>query len=186
MRGGVSRFSVQKFLSHSAEKFHRGTLLCFRKFLVPKNVRDKREGGIHVFPSKLFCLTVPKVSVGECFTVAIISGSRKVYGQEGGVEYEGFPSKNLYLTVPKNFVGEPFCAVFQKISGSQNVYIYERGEYQDFPLKNFCLTVPKNFIEEPFCVSENFWYRKMLGIKERGGFTFFRRNCFVSQCRKIS
>ena len=37
--GGVSRFSVENFLSHSAEKFHRGTLLCcFRKFLVGKKI----------------------------------------------------------------------------------------------------------------------------------------------------
>ena len=27
-KGGVSRVSVEKFLSHSAEKFGRGTLLC--------------------------------------------------------------------------------------------------------------------------------------------------------------
>ena len=27
--------------------------------------------------------------------------------------------KNFCLTVPENFVGEPFCAVFQKNSGSQ-------------------------------------------------------------------
>ena len=26
------------------------------------------------------------------------------------------------LTVPKNLVGEHFCAVFQKISGSEKVY----------------------------------------------------------------
>ena len=30
------------------------------------------------------------------------------------------------LTVPKNFVGEPFCAVFQKISGSQK-FMDKRG-----------------------------------------------------------
>ena len=33
-----------------------------------------------------------------------------------------FEAKIFCLTVPKNFVGEPFCAVFQKISGSQKVY----------------------------------------------------------------
>ena len=33
---GVSRFSVENFLSHSAEKLHKGTLLCFRNFLVSK------------------------------------------------------------------------------------------------------------------------------------------------------
>ena len=28
----------------------------------------------------------------------------------------------ICLAVPKNFVGEPFCAVFQKNSGSEKVY----------------------------------------------------------------
>ena len=41
----VSRFSLEKFSFDSAEKFRRGTLLCFRKFLLSKNVRDKRGGG---------------------------------------------------------------------------------------------------------------------------------------------
>ena len=63
--------------------------------------------------------------------------------------------------------------------------LYAKG-YHDFPLKNFCLTVPKNFVEEPFCVSENLWYRKMLGIREGAGITIFRQNCFVSQYRKTS
>ena len=38
--------------------------------------------------------------------------------------------------------------------------------------KNF---VPKNFVEKPFCVSENFWFRKMLGIREGAGITIFRQ-----------
>ena len=66
----VSRFSVEKFLSHSAEKIRRETLLCFRKLLVPKNVRDKRGGGYHDFLSKLFCLTVSKNYVREPFCVS--------------------------------------------------------------------------------------------------------------------
>ena len=37
-------------------------------------------------------------------------------------EYQGFPSNFFCLTVPKKSVGEPFCAVFQKISGSEKVY----------------------------------------------------------------
>ena len=60
------------------------------------------------FPWKFFCLTVPKISVGESSTVALISDSEKVYGQEGGGEYQDFPSKIFCLTVPKNAVGEPF------------------------------------------------------------------------------
>ena len=58
--------------------------------------------------------------------------------------------------------------------------------YHDFPLKIFCLTVPENFVEAPFFVSENFWYRKVLGISEGVGITIFNRNCFVSQYQKIS
>ena len=41
------RFSVEKFLSHSAEKFRRWTLLsCFRNFPVAKNFMDKMGGGV--------------------------------------------------------------------------------------------------------------------------------------------
>ena len=39
----VSRFCVEKFLSHSTESFRRGTLLCFRKIRVSKNFMPKRE-----------------------------------------------------------------------------------------------------------------------------------------------
>ena len=63
--------------------------------------------------------------------------------------------------------------------------LYAKG-YHDFPLKNFRLTVPKNFVEDPFCVSENFCYRKMLGIREGGVSRFSVEIFFVSQCRKFS
>ena len=57
--GNITNF-CQKFLSHSAKKIRRKTLLCFEKFQVSKNVKDWRGGVYHDFPSKLFCLTVPK------------------------------------------------------------------------------------------------------------------------------
>ena len=80
--GGVSRFTVENFLSHSAE-----------------NLRS-----------------------GESFSVSLISGIEKFYASEGYVTIFDFLSKFFSLTVPKNLVGEPFCAVFQKISGSEKVY----------------------------------------------------------------
>ena len=40
----------------------------------------------------------------------------------GGGGCPDFPWKFFCLTVPKNSVGEPFCAVFQKIYGSEKVY----------------------------------------------------------------
>ncbi len=96
--GEVSRFSVEKFLSHSAENFCRGILYCCINFF--------GRGEYQNFPSKIFCLTVPKFSVGESFTVALISGSEKVW--IGGWEYQDFPLKNFCLTVPKTSVGESF------------------------------------------------------------------------------
>ena len=42
---GVSRFSKGNLLSHSTEKFRGGTFLCFKKFLLSKNIMDKRVGG---------------------------------------------------------------------------------------------------------------------------------------------
>ena len=102
----VSRFSVEKFLSYSAEKLRRGTLLCLRKFLVPKNVRDKKGGGYHDFPSKLFCLAVPNHFAEEPLCVSERFGNRKIFSPRG--EYHKFLYKICCLTVPKNFVGEPF------------------------------------------------------------------------------
>ena len=70
--------------------------------------------------------------------------------------------------------------------------LYAKG-YHDFPLRNFCLTVPKAFVEKPFCVSENFWYRKMLRIREGAGIAIFCQSCcltvpknFVAQAFYVS
>ena len=50
---------------------------------------------------------MPKISVGESSTVALISGMEKVRMREG--EYQEFPSKYFCLTKPNNFrKGVPF------------------------------------------------------------------------------
>ena len=52
---GVSRFCVENFLSHSAEKIRRGTLRCFKKFRVSKNFMHKRgDWGIAILRRKFF------------------------------------------------------------------------------------------------------------------------------------
>ena len=53
----------------------------------------------------------------------------------------------------KNFAGEPFCAVFWKVSGSEEVCGWKGGQYPNFPSKMFCLTVPKFFVGQLFRVS---------------------------------
>ena len=57
-------------------------MLCFRKILVAKKFIDKSGGEYQDFPSKTYCLTVPKYLVGEpvCAVFQKISGSEKVYG----------------------------------------------------------------------------------------------------------
>ena len=83
--GGVSTFSVDNFLSHSAKKFRRGILYCCNNFGYRENL-DKRGGGEYQnFPSKIFCLTVPKNFVGEPFSVSLIAGTERIWIREGGV-----------------------------------------------------------------------------------------------------
>ena len=61
-------------------------------------------------------------------------------------------------------------AVFQKISGIEKFYRKEGGgAVSGFSVENFCLTEPKFFLGEPFFVSQNFRYRKILGIRGGGG-----------------
>ena len=60
-------------------------MLCFRKFLVAKKFMDKKGGEYQNFPSKIFCLTVPKNFVVEPFSVSLISGIEKFYASEGYV-----------------------------------------------------------------------------------------------------
>ena len=82
-------------------------MLCFRSFPVAKKFMDKRGGGKYPdFPSKVFCLTVPKIFVGEPFSVSLISGVEKICASEGYVTI--FLRIVFCLTVPKNSVAESF------------------------------------------------------------------------------
>ena len=82
-------------------------MLCFRRFPRAKKFLDQRRGGEYqVFPSKIFCLTVPKDFVG---------------GGRGGGEYQHFPSKNFCLTVPNFSFGKPFSVSL--VSGIEKVWI---------------------------------------------------------------
>ena len=94
---------------------------------------DKRGGGYQDFPSKIFCLTVPKNFVGESFTVASISGIEKVWIREGGVSR--FSVKIFCLTVLKISVGESFIAAL--ISGTEKVWGRGGGGVSRFSVETF-------------------------------------------------
>ena len=58
--------------------------------------------------------------------------------------------------MPKTFIGEPFCAVFQKISGSHKVYGWEGGGggVSSFSVENFLSHSTENFVGESLSVSQ--------------------------------
>ena len=82
--GGVSRLSIENFLSHSAENF---LLEPFSVSLITGTEKVWIRRGEHQdLPSKTFCLRVPKIFVGQSFSVAIISGIEKVWIRRGGIK----------------------------------------------------------------------------------------------------
>ena len=99
--GGVSNFSVEKFLSHSAEKFRRANFQGATNFAYRKALRFR--GLYHDFTAKNFCLRVPKHFVEEPFSAVIqrISGSEKVYGKKGGLTIESSFDKFLSRSAEK-------------------------------------------------------------------------------------
>ena len=69
------------------------------------------------------------------------------------------------------------------VSGSE-IFLLRRV-LSRFSGRNFCLTVPKISVEETFFVSEVFWYRKKLGIREGEAITSFRQ-FFLSRSTEFS
>ena len=97
--GGIKIFR-RKFFVSQCRKFPQGIFYCCIIFRYRKSL-GKRRGGVSRFSVEIFCLTVPKISVGESFTVALISGIEKVWVRGGGGEYQDFPSKFFVSQCPK-------------------------------------------------------------------------------------
>ena len=116
IRGGISRFSLEFCMAHSAEKFRKGILLFLRKFLVSKNFMDERRD-ISFFHQKVLVSQCRKISWAfpHCFRK---SGVSKIFMHNKGCNV--FPSKIFGLTVPKSFVG--ILSMFQKIWGIEKFY----------------------------------------------------------------
>ena len=118
-RTSIHDFS-QKFSVSHYRKLRWKTLLCFRKILVSKNVRDKRGGGYPGFSKKLFCLTVTKHFVEEPFCVSEkLLLSKLLMDKTRGV-VSHFLSKFLSHTTEKILCGN--TSVFQRISGFANYF----------------------------------------------------------------
>ena len=132
--------------------------------------------GLSFFPLKFFCFTVPKIFVGEYFTVALISDTEKIRRRGGGgikiLRRKCFVSQCLKFPW-----GNSFSVAL--ILGIEKVWIRGGGGgYQDFPSQIFFF-VGESFAVALISVSEKVW------IGEGGSFKIFRRKFFVSQCLKF-
>ena len=173
----MSRFCVETFLSHSAEKSRRGTfLICASENFSSRRNIWIRGGSITIFCQNFLSDSAEKLRRGTHQCV-IIFGYRKILGFRELCH--DFVSKLFCLTVPKISVGIP--SMFQKVWAIENFYASERKGVSRFSVENICHTVPKVFVGEQFCVSGKFVYRKNLCI--RGGITKIRWKIFGSHCR---
>ena len=99
---GISRFFVEKLLSHSAEEICRTTLSYFKKFLVTNNFMVTGGGGgsIMTLRRKFFVSQYRKTLNENPSVFQKLYGIEELYEQgTGGVSR--FPVNFFCLTVPK-------------------------------------------------------------------------------------
>ena len=151
---------VEIVLSHSTERFGRGTLLCFRKFTEAEKFKDKRwRGACHEIPSKLLCLTLTKLfcrGTLQCFRNFLVS---EIFIDKTRDRITTFRRKVVVSRYRKTLWGNP--SVFQKQYGMTWIYGWEGVNCTS---KLFCRTVPKLLVEERFCGSETIWFANILWI----------------------
>ena len=179
---GISLNSVEKSLSHSADKIRRRTLLCFERILVSKIFKQRREEASR-FCRKFFYLTGPKkLRQGTilCFRKFLV-GKSISWIRGGG--YHDFPSK--FLSHCTEIIHWRTLWCFRKLLSSK-IFMHKRGGASLF-CRNFLShrTETESFVKEPFCFPEVFWYRKKF-MDKRGHITSFFRKFVVSQYRKTS
>ena len=114
---GISLNSVEKILSHIADKVRRRTLLCFERILVSK-IFQAKEGGSFTVLSKFFFLTGPKKLPGNHSVFQKISGREKNLWIRGGGGITIFRRK-VFVSLYQNISLEN-TSVFQKISFIEN------------------------------------------------------------------
>ena len=150
--GGVSRFSVEIFLSDSVNNFLGRTLLCFRNFWL----------------SNKFCLR------GLCLQFRSIFFFVGWYRKTSTVNPSVLCLKKFLVTkslLDKSGVSRFSVAIFlshswekfhrvilqclQKILISKTLWIWGRGggRTSRFPSRTFCFTVPTKLVEHLFSVS---------------------------------
>ena len=150
---------------------------------------DKREGEVSRLLSKISCLTLPKIFVGEPFSVSLISGIKNFMPMRGKSR---FTIEKMLSHGPEKLRGGSLLC-FTKFLVSKK-FMDKRGgggmeggrEYQDLLSKTFCLTVPKILVWNPsvLCFGK-FPVANRFMDKKRDKYQDFLQRFFVSQCRKM-
>ena len=126
--------------------------------------RDRERGASRLSFENLLSHRTEQLRRGNlCFRKFLVSKNVKDKRERG--------ASRLSVETLLSHSTEKLCRgnlCFRKVLVSKNVKDKRERGHLDFPSKLCCLTVPKNFVGQ-FCVSEKFWYRKLLRIRERGG-----------------
>ena len=176
--GGVSRYSIENFLSHSAEDFRRGESFSVSLISGMEIVWIRGRGGEYQdFPSKIFCLTEPKNSVGQTFSVSLISGTEKVWIREGGGVSRFSVENFLSHSAEKFRRGILYCC---NNFGYQKSLDKGGGGYHDFPSKFLSHCTEIFHWRTLWCFRKNVLSK--IFIHRRGGITVLSE-LFVSKDR---
>ena len=96
-----------------------------------KDLDERVEGGeCQDFPSKIFCLTVPKNFAGQPFRMSLISGTEKFYAQRGYVTNfcRNFFESQYRNTLQRN----PSVLCFRKVLVAKKFMDKREGELSRF------------------------------------------------------
>ena len=165
MKRGVSRFSVENFGSHSAEKF-RG-----QPFNVSENLGYRKILciiGVSQFSVENFLSHSAEKFRGHPFKVSENLGYRKILCIIGGITI----LRRKFFVSAEKFRGNPFN-VSENLGYRKILCIIGVSQ---FSVENFLSHSAEKFRGHPFNVSEILGYRKILCIIR--GITSFRRNFF--------
>ena len=159
--GGVSRFSIETFSSHSAENFRKGILYCCNNFGYRESL-DKGGGEYHDFPSKFLSHCTEIFHWRNTLVFQKNSFIENFHAYGGASRFcRNFLSHKTEKTSPGNH------SVFQKISGREKNFMDKRGGVSRFSVEKFLSHCTKIFHWRTLWCFRNFFIRKFSCIGRR-------------------
>ena len=148
-------------------------------------------GKYQEFPSKFFCLTVPKIFVGESFSVLLLSGIKNVWIRVGGgsLGVSRFYVEFFFVLQCGKFSQGTLLCCASEFSGSEKVFVKEGWWWWGvtrFSVEVFLSHSADIFGQGILQCFKIFEYRKMLGIREGGGYHDFPSTVFCLTVLKLS